>query len=141
MKTNSNTYIPNSPKQELRSLLSDTPRSFKIASVFIFAVTVFIIAVSVFALVLGNVRGVASGCVVTDKDRTSTSDGSSDMRVYTSNCGVFIIGDNVFTGTFDSADIYSNIEVGKTYDFKVTGKRISPLSVFPSIYEYELAGN
>lgn len=138
MKTNSNTYIPRSSKRGLRSLMSDAPTSFKIASAFILIFFVLGIVGSIFFM---NARGVASGCVVTDKDRATTSEGSSDMRVYTSNCGVFVVGDNVFTGTFDSADIYSNIEVGKVYDFDVTGYRIPLLSMFPSIYGYELAGN
>lgn len=138
MKTKSNTYIPRSSKRGFRSLLSDAPTSFKIFSAFVFVFFVLGIVGSIFFM---NARGVAEGCVVTDKDRATTSEGSSDMRIYTSNCGVLIIGDNVFTGTFDSADIYSNIDVGKTYDFKVTGYRIPLLSMFPSIYGYELAGN
>lgn len=76
-------------------------------------------------------------CVVTEKDRTTNSDGASDMRVYTDNCGVLSVGDNLFTGTFNSADIYGSIEVGGTYNFELRGFRIPLFSMFPLITEVE----
>lgn len=66
-------------------------------------------------------------CTVTDKDRIS-----DDMRVY-SSCGVFWVKDMRFSGDFNSADLFSSIEEGKTYDFDTTGKRIPFLSMFPII--------
>ena len=54
-----------------------------------------------------------TACVVEDKDRTTTEDGS-DMRVYTS-CGVFTVQDMLFSGEFDSADKYASLDTGKTY--------------------------
>lgn len=77
--------------------------------------------------------GSASACLVTEKDRTTSPEGGSDMRVYTENCGVLAVGDNLFTGTFNSADIYGSIEVGKTYDFKTVGWRFPLFSQFPII--------
>lgn len=74
-------------------------------------------------------------CVVIDKDRTTTSKGSSDMRIYTENCGTLSVEDNMFKGVWDSADIYASIEVGESYDFTATGWRIPLLSLFPGIIE------
>lgn len=75
-------------------------------------------------------------CHVTDKDRTTNPEsGSSNMRVYTDNCGVFVVGDSFLKGRWDAADDYSQIEVGKTYDFETIGFRIRLLSTFPNIIE------
>lgn len=72
-------------------------------------------------------------CVVEDKDRTTTEDGS-DMRVYTS-CGVFTVQDMLFSGEFDSADKYASLDTGKTYTIDTTGYRIPLISSFPVIRE------
>lgn len=74
-----------------------------------------------------------TACVVEDKDRTTTKDGS-DMRVYTS-CGVFTVQDMLFAGEFDSADKYASLDTGKTYTIDTTGYRIPLISSFPIIRE------
>lgn len=74
-----------------------------------------------------------TACVVEDKDRTTTEDGS-DMRVYTS-CGVFTVQDMLFAGEFDSADKYASLDTGKTYTIDTTGYRIPLISSFPVIRE------
>lgn len=74
-----------------------------------------------------------SACVVSDKDRTTNSEGQSDMRVYTDNCGVFSVRDSIFIMRFDSADTFSKIKVGETYDFETRGFRIGMFSQFPNI--------
>lgn len=93
-----------------------------------------IIAVIVF---LGTMQmsttGSATDCLVTDKDRVSNSDGASEMRVYTENCGVFVVGDNFLIGNFRSADLYGGIKIGSTYDFETRGVRIPLMSAFPNI--------
>lgn len=76
-----------------------------------------------------------SACTVSDKDRTRDADGNSDVRIYTDNCGVFNINDSFFDGNFNSADLYSQVKVGETYDFTTRGFRIPFLSVFPNIIE------
>ena len=77
-------------------------------------------------------------CTVKDKDRTSSVDAdgnrSSDARVYT-DCGVMSVGDDLLTGHFSSADTYSDIEVGKTYEFKTRGYRVPLFSRFPNVIE------
>lgn len=75
-----------------------------------------------------------SNCKVEDKDRTRNSDGGSDARVYTS-CGVFQVADSLVRGEFNSADTYSKIKVGQTYDFEAQGPRVGILSMFPNILE------
>lgn len=74
-----------------------------------------------------------TACVVSDKDRTRDSEGGSDMRIYTENCGTLTVKDNIFKGFFSSSDVYASIEVGKTYDFDATGFRFGLLSMFPKI--------
>lgn len=78
-------------------------------------------------------------CHVTDKDRTSTSSGSSDMRVYTSDCGTLSVGDSLVKGKFRSADTYAKIEPGNDYEFTVYGWRNGFLSMFPTIIEVDSA--
>lgn len=76
-----------------------------------------------------------TGCVVEDKDRTTDRDGNSQMRIYTENCGVLSVKDNIFIGQVDSANIYGSIKPGETYDFTTKGYRIPLLSMFPNISE------
>ena len=49
---------------------------------------------------------------------------------------VFQITDSILAGRFNSADVYADIEIGKTYDFGVRGDRNGFLSWYPNIYEY-----
>lgn len=77
--------------------------------------------------------GPHTGCHVTSKDRTKDSDGDSDARVYTSNCGTFKVGDDIFHGEYNSADVFGSIQVGHTYDFVAYGYRNGFTSDFPNI--------
>lgn len=45
--------------------------------------------------------------------------------------------DLIFKLKFDSSDIQAKIKEGKTYRFKVCGRRIRPLSSYQNIYELE----
>ena len=83
------------------------------------------------------VSGSETGCVVEDKDRTQNSEGQSDMRIYTENCGVLTVSDNWLKGQFNSADTYSRIDVGSTYDFETVGIRVGLFSLFPNIIKVE----
>jgi len=74
-------------------------------------------------------------CTVTDKDRVLNSEGNSQMRVYTEECGVFEVSDTVFRGVFNSADIFNEIQPGSTYEIYHYGWRIPVLSQFPTILE------
>lgn len=78
-----------------------------------------------------------SGCEVSGKDRTSGSNGHSDMRVYTSNCGVFQVKDSFLSWTWHSSDTYASIQIGHVYDFTTRGYRIPFFSKFPNIVHAE----
>lgn len=75
-------------------------------------------------------------CFVEDKDRAK-SDGGSDMRIYTKDCGVLKVQDLLWGRQFNSADIFSHIEPGHTYLFHVSGVRIPFFSVFPNVREVQ----
>lgn len=49
----------------------------------------------------------------------------------------FTIEDNIFKKKFDATDRYRNIEVGKQYNFKVTGIRNHFFSFYRNIIEFE----
>lgn len=99
------------------------------------------IAVIAFAIICISTYGALfatsthNDCVVTDKDRTRSSEGGSEMRVYTENCGTLKVGDNWFVGQFNAADIYGGLKEGNTYDFETRGYRIPIISMFPNIIE------
>lgn len=101
------------------------------------AIAVLVLALVGFGVYGGLRTTEHSACEVTDKDRTSNSEGKSSMRVYTT-CGTFEVADSVFVGRWDSADVYGDIEIGQTYDFTVRGFRIPIASTFPNIDTYEL---
>lgn len=96
----------------------------------------------ILALVAGSlIVGAASSfaneqtrtCTVTGTDRTRDSEGRSDMRVYTEQCGTLAVGDLWLRGQFDSADIYGQLESGATYEVTTVGWRIPLLSRFETI--------
>lgn len=70
-------------------------------------------------------------CKVTGKESVNTSE-SHQYRVYTS-CGVYVVEDQMTRLNFNSADIYSRIEVGKTYQIESSGFRAGFLSMFKAI--------
>lgn len=75
----------------------------------------------------------AMKCHVTEKTATTDRDGKTNYRVYTDNCGVFAVKDDILLGQFNSADIYSKIENGKDYKFTTHGPRNGFFSMFPNI--------
>lgn len=76
-------------------------------------------------------------CTVEDKDRAQRAKGKSDMRVYTTECGVLAVDDMFLAGEWTSADTYNDIKVGKTYEFTTTGFRVGILSTFPIIRDVQ----
>lgn len=84
-------------------------------------------------------------CTVVDKDRsTEVVDGTSKsvFRVYTEGCGAdnqtLGIGDNPIAGNWNSSDLYGQIKVGASYEFKTVGVRNGMLSMFREITEMKL---
>ncbi len=117
-----------------RSFFSSKLSSFNV----IFVGAVLVMAATAGFWIFSNTQtSSVAACVVTDKDRTTDHDGASSMRVYTENCGVLAVGDSLVSGIFNSADIYSAISVGGTYNFELRGVRVPILSSFPIITSYE----
>lgn len=85
----------------------------------------------------GTYNGKKTGCVVNDKQAISRvdSDGnnSTDYRIYTDNCGVFGVQDDMFIGQWNSADTFGSIKIGGVYDFEAYGFRNGVISAFPNI--------
>lgn len=108
-----------------------------------FTTRVLIVAgLLLFALAVLGYTGVSNAsvqeriCTVTDKDRTTkVVDGSSssDMRIYTNDCGTLVVADSLLDFTFSSSDTYSSIETGETYTFTTRGWRVPFLSMFPNV--------
>lgn len=74
-----------------------------------------------------------TNCKVLSKDRTKNSDGNSDARVYTENCGTFQVKDTLVKGNFRSGDLYGSIQPDHVYDFTSIGWRNGFFSMFPNI--------
>lgn len=117
--------------------LRSAPNSFKVMFGLVagFMVLVFL-AVIIIPLTVGGILTTATqqNCVVTEKS-IAVSDGQSQYRVHTENCGTFSIEDSLIDVRFDTADLYGTITEGETYDFTARGKRIGFLSMFPNIIE------
>lgn len=105
-----------------------------ISSVVIGLLVITLIGVSLYAQFVTSTH---TDCVVTEKDRTRNSDGSSDARVYTENCGVFRVADSLLDVTWSSSDTFAHIKEGETYDLHTRGLRVPFLSMFPNIVEAE----
>ena len=106
-------------------------------------ITILVVGI-VFAAALGvsasDVTHVATQtCTVTDKDRAKSSDGNSEMRVYTNECDVLEVSDSLIDGQFDSASIYGRIQVGQRYEFTTRGYRLPLFSMFPNIVDVKPA--
>ena len=56
-------------------------------------------------------------CTVESKDRTTKREGGSDMRVYTTDCGVLSVADSLLDFDFSSSDRFASIKEGKRYEF------------------------
>jgi hypothetical protein len=78
-------------------------------------------------------------CTVSEKDRTTVSDGNggskSDARVYTENCGVLHVEDSLLSWTFSSSDTYASMKPDHTYRVTTRGYRIPFLSMFPNVVD------
>lgn len=72
-------------------------------------------------------------CMVEDKESVNTGDGH-EYRVYT-DCGNFVVQDELLTGNFYASDTYADLEEGHAYDLRTRGWRFGFLSWFPNIYQ------
>lgn len=96
-------------------------------------------AIAFLALVLSGCgikyEGETTGCTVTDKyiSVSGNGEGTSSTKRVSTTCGEFKVEDELSQGNWNSADVYGQIEVGKTYDFEAYGFRNGFLSSFPNI--------
>lgn len=96
------------------------------------AITVLVLLGAVVSAALPYTNGQTRVCTVTEKDRAAARS-SSDMRVYTEECGVLRVRDLLFAGLTNSADLYGSIEPGETYLVDTSGYRIPLFSQFPVV--------
>ena len=71
-------------------------------------------------------------CTVNDKTATSNKS-QVKYLIYTDECGVLIVEDAALKGQWNSSDTYSQINIGKTYEFELYGFRNGFLSSYPNI--------
>lgn len=72
-----------------------------------------------------------SACTVTDK--YVTIDNKSSKKRISTSCGVFNVEDELSQLQFNSADLYGQLEIGKTYELEAYGYRNGFLSQFPNV--------
>lgn len=74
-------------------------------------------------------------CTVTEKeDRALASLDKREPRIYT-DCGVFVVSDELLRFHFDAADVYNQLTVGESVDLTTVGWRVGLFSWFPNIVE------
>ena len=97
-----------------------------------------LVAITIIAAIGLNVYSAshteAMTCTVTGKDRTQKSgSSSSEMRVYTSECGTLKIAESLLDARWDSADLYGSLREGTRYEMTTRGVRVPFFSMFPNI--------
>lgn len=80
-------------------------------------------------------RNEVGPCTVTGKESVMV-EGNNQYRVYTEECGTFIVKDTLFAPRFNSADTYSSLKDGESYQFRTQGFRLGITSTFPNILDY-----
>lgn len=70
-------------------------------------------------------------CLVTGKESVRQQD-ANQYRVYT-DCGTYVVEDNIGLLRFDSADLYGSIAPNTKYDIYSGGYRFPLFSKFPNI--------
>jgi hypothetical protein len=72
-------------------------------------------------------------CTITGKDRGATSSTQSNYRIYTAQCGVLGDHDSWLRGKVTSADLFGQLQPGRTYRLHIVGVRFPLTSTFPNI--------
>lgn len=81
-------------------------------------------------------RGSAEQVTFTVKDKeVMHSKESSYYLIYTEDQGVLQVDDSMSFLRFDSSDMYSYLERGKTYDGIIAGWRVPLFSWYPNVIE------
>ena len=71
---------------------------------------------------------------ITVKDKyVKNGSKSGKYLIVDSNNNTYQVTDLLFKGKFNSTDIYNQLEIGKTYKVKISGKRIHIFSMYQNI--------
>nr|DAN27518.1 MAG TPA: Protein of unknown function (DUF1523) [Caudoviricetes sp.] len=70
-------------------------------------------------------------------ERIVSPDGKSSKYLIYAEDGVYENTDNVFRMKFNSADVYNQLQNGKTYMCDTYGSRVPFLSIYPNIVKCE----
>lgn len=71
---------------------------------------------------------------ITIKDKyVKNGSKSGKYLIVDSNNNTYQVTDLLFKGKFNSTDIYNQLEIGKTYRVKISGKRIHIFSMYQNI--------
>lgn len=71
-------------------------------------------------------------CTITSKESVIVQN-HSQYRVYTKECGTYVVEDSLFIFRFDSADVYGGLVPNTKYEIKSGGYRVPFLSLFPNV--------
>lgn len=78
-------------------------------------------------------------CTIDSKNRNVAYDRDGNrevqMLVYTTDCGVFEVGDSLIKGKWRSGDTFGSLQEGQRYELTYHGWRNGFLSMFPTITE------
>ncbi|WP_375180701.1 hypothetical protein, partial [Enterococcus rotai] len=112
-------------------------RLIKWVTIAVIALFVFVFVVAAPAYTIASYHNENTYVIkVTDKE-TKTSDDSSKYLIFgddeKGNAKVFENTDAIFARKFNSSDLYAEIEIGKTYEFKTVGFRIPFMSSYENI--------
>lgn len=72
-------------------------------------------------------------CTVTGTDRDGGDEDSH--RILTEQCGALANTDSLWRGKRNSADLWQEIEAGRTYTFRIVGWRAGYWSMVPNVLE------
>ena len=81
-----------------------------------------------------NMNQKTRDCTITGKEATRNGD-ANQYRVYTKQCGTLKVADAITLRRWNSADLYSTLEPGRTYTITTGGYRIGIANEFPNIIE------
>ncbi len=82
-----------------------------------------------------NANMLRESCLIEGKESINKSD-SHEYRVYT-DCGNFVVEDEMWAGNFHASDTYRELKEGRSYDLRTRGWRVPFFSMFPNIYSVE----
>ena len=108
----------------------------KIIFIFMILIIIAFIGSIIFDIVLDYAFEETNVIVIKDK-YVKTEGNAGIYFIIDKDNNAYVIRDLLFKKKFNSTDIYNQIEIGKTYKVKTTGKRIHFLSKYKNINEIE----